>query len=210
MVKHNIRIYAFTIIGLAFIIYAILFVTTQNMDNIDFQKALTHISTTISINIIIWTLFISWAWKWKIFYPWLVQTPNLSGNWEGIIKSNWKDGTLEPINTEVDIKQSFFYIQVRIKTGESRSYSVGASFDIDKERGFQQLFYSYLNTPKSGVRNRSEIHYGSTLLNFEGFNISEIEGEYWTSRETTGEIKLKRKNIINLVDYAKNKDDSNK
>jgi len=195
MVKHNIRIYAFTIIGLAFIVYAILFIATQNLDSIDFQKALTHISTTISINIIIWTLFISWAWKWKIFYPWLVQTPNLSGKWEGHIKSNWKEGTLEPIHTEVDIKQSFFNIQVRIKTGESRSYSIGASFDIDKERGFQQLFYSYLNTPKSGVRNRSEIHYGSTLLNFDGFKILEMEGEYWTSRETTGEIKLKRKNI---------------
>jgi hypothetical protein len=149
MVKHNIRIFAFAILGLAFIVYAVIFTLTQNFDSIDFHKAITHVSTTISINIIIWMLFIAWAWKWKIFYPWLVPFPNLSGNWEGTIKSNWKEKELEPIPIEVSITQNFFNIQVRIKTKESRSYSIGASFDIDNERGFQQLFYTYLNTPKA-------------------------------------------------------------
>jgi hypothetical protein len=193
MVKHNIRIFAFAILGLAFIVYAIIFALTQNFDSIDFHKAITHVSTTISINIIIWMIFIAWAWKWKIFYPWLVLIPNLSGDWEGTIMSNWKEKELEPIPIEVSISQNFFNIQVRIKTKESRSYSVGASFDIDYERGFQQLFYTYLNTPKAGVRDRSEIHYGSTILNFDGFKVKKMDGEYWTDRETTGEIILNKK-----------------
>lgn len=194
MVKHNIRIFAFAILGLAFIVYAVIFTLTQNFDSIDIHKAITHVSTTISINIILWMLFIAWAWKWKIFYPWLVPFPNLSGNWEGTIKSNWKEKELEPIPIEVSITQNFFNIQVRIKTKESRSYSIGASFDIDNERGFQQLFYTYLNTPKAGVRERSEIHYGSTILNFDGFKVTKMDGEYWTDRETTGEITLTKKN----------------
>jgi len=193
MVKHNIRIFAFAILGLAFIVYAIIFSLTQNFDSIDFHKAITHVSTTISINIIIWMLFIAWTWKWKIFYPWLVPFPNLSGDWAGTIKSNWKEKELEPIPIEVSITQNFFNIQVRIKTKESRSYSIGASFDIDNERGFQQLFYTYLNTPKAGVRERSEIHYGSTILNFDGFKVTKMDGEYWTDRETTGEITLNKK-----------------
>lgn len=190
MIKYNIRTFAFSIIGLAFIVYVIIFLITQDLRNIDLTKAITHISTTITVNILLWTIFIKWVWKFKIFYPWLVQTPDLSGKWKGFLKSNWQDGKLDPIPTEVTIKQSFLHIQVIIKTGESRSYSVGASFDIDEERGYQQLFYSYLNTPKAGVRNRSEIHYGTTLLNFEGFKVDKLEGEYWTSRETTGEIQL--------------------
>lgn len=193
MVKHNIRIFAFAILGLAFIVYAIIFSLTQNFDSIDFHIAITHVSTTISINIIIWMLFIAWAWKWKIFYPWLVPFPNLSGDWVGTIKSNWKEKELEPIPIEVSITQNFFNIQVRIMTKESRSYSIGASFDIDNERGFQQLFYTYLNTPKAGVRERSEIHYGSTILNFDGFKVTKMDGEYWTDRETTGEITLNKK-----------------
>lgn len=99
MVKHNIRIFAFAILGLAFIVYAIIFLLTQNLDSIDFQKAIMHASTTISINIILWMIFIAWAWKLKIFYPWLVPFPNLSGEWEGTIKSNWKEKELEPIPT---------------------------------------------------------------------------------------------------------------
>jgi hypothetical protein len=195
MVRHNIRIFAFVILGLAFIVYALIFLITQNLDSIDFHKALTHISTTISINIIIWMIFIAWGWKWKIFYPWLVQFPNLSGEWKGIIKSNWKEKELDPIPIEVSISQNFFTIQVRIKTKESRSYSIGASFDIDNDRGFQQLIYSYLNTPKAGVRERSEIHYGSTILNFEGYKVIKMEGQYWTDRETTGEVTLTKKNV---------------
>jgi hypothetical protein len=195
MVKHNIRIFAFVILGLAFIVYATIFLLTQNLESIDFHKALTHVSTTISINIILWMIFIAWAWKFKIFYPWLVPFPNLSGDWEGTIKSNWKEKELEPIPIEVSITQNFFNVQVRIKTKESRSYSIGASFDIDNERGFQQLFYTYLNTPKAGVKERSEMHYGSTILNFDGFKVTKMDGDYWTNRETTGEITLTKKNV---------------
>jgi hypothetical protein len=50
-----------------------------------------------------------------------------------------------------------------------------------------------LNTPKAGVRERSEIHYGSTILNFDGFNVTKMDGEYWTDRKTTGEIILLKK-----------------
>jgi len=192
MIKHNLRTFAYAIFGLGFLIYTIIFLITQDLNNINYSNAIKHISTTISINIVLWTIFIKWAWKFKIFYPWLVQVPNLSGKWEGFLKSNWDGGKLDPIPTEVTITQSFLHIQIKIKTRESKSNSVGASFDIDEERGIQQLFYSYVNTPKQSVRNRSEIHYGTTLLHFEGFEVDTLEGEYWTSRETTGEIELKR------------------
>lgn len=198
MISHNVRAFAFTILGLAFGTYILIFLITQDLSSIDFNKALSHISTTISINIVFWIVFIKWLWKLKLFYPWLVQIPNLSGKWKGTIISNWNEGNRDPIPMEITIDQTFLNVQVRIKTAESRSFSIAASFDIDKDRGQQQLFYSYLNTPKASVRDRSEIHYGSALLVFEGFEVNEMEGEYWTSRETTGEIHLKRVANANL------------
>ncbi len=191
MVRFNIRAFAYAILGLAFGTYFLLFLFTQNLESIDFRKALTHVSTTISINIIIWVLFILWAWKLRIFYPWLVPYPNLSGKWKGNLVSNW-EGAEDPITAKISITQTFFNVQVKLKTEESRSHCFGASFNIDKDRGLQQLVYSYINTPKSSVRNRSEIHYGTTLLEFDGFKVSEMNGEYWTDRETTGEISLKK------------------
>lgn len=192
MVTHNIRAFAFAILGLAFATYIVIFLLTQDLSSIDFSKALSHITTTISINIIFWLVFIKYLWKMKLFYPWLVQVPNLSGKWAGTIKSNWEGAAPDLIPVEITIEQTFLNVQVRIKTKESRSFSLGASFNIDKDRGQQQLFYSYLNTPKPGVRERSQIHYGSALLLFEGYEVKEMDGEYWTSRETTGEMSLKR------------------
>lgn len=196
MISHNIRSFAFTILGLAFGTYIVIFLLTQDLSSIDFEKALYHISTTISINIIFWMIFIKYLWKFKLFYPWLVQMPNLAGNWKGTIKSNWNKGTTNLIPIEITIEQTFLNIQMRIKTEESSSFSMGASFNIDKDRGQQQLFYTYLNTPKAGVRDRSEIHYGTALLEFDGYSVEKMEGEYWTSRETTGEIYLEKvKNV---------------
>lgn len=192
MIKYNLRTYAFVILGLAFIVYISLFIYHQDLDAVNYEQAVSDIFKAISINAFVWLIFVNWGWRCKIFYPWLVPFPNLSGKWKGHLKSNWKNKSLEPIQIEVDIKQTFFNIQIKIKTGESKSHSIGASFDIDKERGMQRLIYSYLNTPKSNVRDRSEIHYGTTLLEFDGFKVDEMEGEYWTDRETTGEIILNK------------------
>lgn len=189
MVKYNIRSFATVIIGLAILTFITLMLI-QDPSEYNVLNIISLISKTISINSILWILFIKWGWKYKMFYSWLVPFPNLAGNWEGVIKSNWQGAINEPIKIEVIIKQTFFNVQVQIKSGESKSNSIGASFDIDSERGIQQLIFTYLNTPRPGVRERSEIHYGSTILNFEGFQVEKMDGEYWTSRETTGEIEL--------------------
>jgi hypothetical protein len=91
----------------------------------------------------------------------------------------------------VFITQNFFNVQIKTKTDESNSYSTCASFDIDRERGLQQLFYSYQNNPKATVRNRSEIHYGTVRLEIND-DATILEGEYWTTRKTTGDIKIEK------------------
>lgn len=192
MVHYNIRAYAYVIVGLAILTYGAIFLLTQDLSSIDFSKALSHVSTTIVINILLWLVFIKWVWKCKWLCPWFVPFPNLSGKWEGEIRSEWEGVKLAPIPTEVNIHQTFFRIQVTLRTGESTSRSIAANFNIDRETGHQQLVYSYMNTPKSGVRERSQIHYGSAKLEFDGTNVDAMEGEYWTSRKTVGEISLKR------------------
>lgn len=197
MIKHNLKTLSTVIIFLIAGIYIFLFVTSQDLSSVDWGQALKLIPKTISINAVIWFLFIKWGWKWKIFYPWLVQFPNLSGDWEGHLKSNWvnpKTGEKpDPIETSVLITQSFFHIQVGIVTGESKSYSISGSFDIDRDRGLNRLIYSYQNEPEQEVRHRSEIHYGTSMLNFQtGSVVNELKGQYWTDRSTTGGIELKR------------------
>lgn len=162
-------------------------------NNLSFSKLENiwkDITTTITIVSIICTFFVSWAWKWRIFQGWLVPFPCLSGSWTGEIISTY-ESTSSEIPIQVEIKHHFFNIQIKIKTNESSSISTCGSFDIDEDRGLKQLLYSYQNNPKAAVRNRSEIHYGTARLEISN-DAKTLEGEYWTSRKTTGDIKLNK------------------
>lgn len=147
------------------------------------------ISTGISATAIITVLFVSWAWRWRIFRGWLVPIPNLNGKWEGKIyyKEEGKDKSRK---VSVDIRQTFLSI-VHFYSKESKSLSFCGSFNIDAKRGLKQLIYSYQNDPKAIIRDKSPLHYGTTKLNISADNL-EMEGEYWTSRASLGTIHLKR------------------
>lgn len=146
------------------------------------------ISTGISATAIITVLFVSWAWKWRIFRGWLVPIPNLNGKWKGKIYYK-ENGENKSRKVSVDIKQTFLYIVVHFYSKESESLSFCGSFNIDDKRGMRQLIYSYQNDPQTKLREKSPVHYGTTKLSIAPDNDS-MTGEYWTSRKTLGSISL--------------------
>ena len=150
------------------------------------------ISTGISATAIITVLFVSWAWRWRIFRGWLVPIPNLNGKWDGKIFYK-EDGEDKSKKVSVDIRQTFLYIVVKLRSNESTSLSICGAFNIDEKRGIKQLLYSYQNEPKTIIRDRSPLHFGTTKLNISADNLV-MEGEYWTSRATIGMIHLKKNN----------------
>ena len=191
MVKYNLSRYISVIVVLT---VSIFLGTAFFRDNLSFSNINTiwdDIATTISIVTFICTLFVTNAWKWKVFQGWLVPFPCLSGMWRGEIKSTY-NSEMNSIPVNVTIRHSFFNIQIKIKTGESSSISICGSFDIDEERGLKQLIYSYQNNPKATIREKSEIHYGTTRLEISD-NAKTLEGEYWTTRKTTGDVKIEKK-----------------
>ncbi len=188
MVKYNLGRYVTAIVILSIALFLIIAFFRGNLSFNSLDTIWEDVTTTVTFVTIICTLFVSWAWKWKIFQDWLVPFPCLSGKWDGEIVSTYNSENRSiPVN--VVIKHQFFNIQIKVKTGESNSISTCGSFDIDEDRGLKQLIYSYQNNPKATVRERSEIHYGTTRLEInDDANI--LEGEYWTSRKTIGDMKL--------------------
>lgn len=76
-------------------------------------------------------------------------------------------------------------------TQESTSYSNAAMLSEDDDSGIQRLSYNYINTPDATIRGRSAIHYGAAILRIvEEEKGKKLIGEYWTSRNTGGNIKL--------------------
>lgn len=189
MVKHNIKNYIWVLVALSlgtfFLIY---FIQGHDEVSMNIKLLVGDLSKTVCGLTIISSLFISFGWKWKIFKGWLVEIPNLSGKWSGTMCSNYENSPLE-IPTEVEIKQTFFHTIVKLKTGESKSNNIVASFNIDKDRGISQLIYTYYNIPNATVQDRSEIHCGTTILDISE-DETKLNGIYWTGRKTMGDIKL--------------------
>ncbi len=188
MVRYNIGRYIAAIVVLSIVLFLLVSFLRNSLSYSEIKHIWADIATTVTIVTFICTLFISWAWKWKMFQGWLVPFPCLSGKWEGELFSTFDTGS-KPIPVEVTIRHNFFNIQIKVRTGESSSASTCGSFDIEEDRGLKQLIYSYQNTPKATVRGGSEIHYGTTRLEISD-DAKTLEGEYWTSRKTTGDIKI--------------------
>jgi predicted pore-forming effector associated with SMODS systems len=136
-----------------------------------------------------------WLWRLPILQGWLVPFPDLQGIWQGEIKSTWTDPkahqALHPISAILVIRQDFFSISCAMHTKESDSYSAAALISVDDESGRLRLSFNYTNKPKVMARDRMAIHYGAAILQIGDGPTRMLQGEYWTSRRTTGEILLK-------------------
>jgi len=104
------------------------------------------------------------------------------------------------------IRQTLRTTNITMFTEESTSESDAAALCIDEEVGKQILSYSYSNVPKSTVRNRSEIHYGSARLRISLRSEKILEGEYWTDRKSTGHMKLTYYNKTKIERFPLNQE----
>ena len=188
MVRYNIGRYITAIVILSISLFIAISFFRNHLFINKISVIWGDITTTVTAVTIICTLFVTWAWKWKIFQGWLVPFPCLSGIWEGNIHTKYLSEN-KTIPITVTIKHHFFNIQIKIRTNESSSISTCGSFDIDEDRGLKQLIYTYQNNPKATIRDKSEIHYGTARLEIND-DAQSLEGEYWTSRKTTGDINV--------------------
>lgn len=116
---------------------------------------------------------------WK--YNPLEDTPRMKKTYAGTLKSTY-DGVERQVT--IKIKQSLLSISISLKSEESESRSVVASItNIGDE---WELTYTYYNVPLANVRERSSIHYGTSILSL--MDVSHITGQYFTDRKTTGDM----------------------
>jgi hypothetical protein len=139
--------------------------------------------------------FEKWFWKWRIFRGRLVPFPDISGQWNGEVRSTAIDpatGTPVPmIPVTATFNQSLSHLSMVVFTPESRSDSITAKIDCS-QHGRIQISALYLNVPLPQVAHNSPKHYGAVLLDIESLEGRRMSGPYWTDRKSTGELKLER------------------
>jgi hypothetical protein len=144
--------------------------------------------TIAALAFALWERFI---WKWKIV-RYFTGMPFISGTWRGELVSSYlrPDGSsVPPIPTAIYVSQSASKCTVTLFTGESKSISEHAKLIYDPD-GRWRLSWQYVNTPRPGVRDRSERHKGAAEV-YIGAQLGEgLEGAYFTDRRTDGELRF--------------------
>jgi hypothetical protein len=162
-----------------------------------FPTLVQQIPNIVTCDAVVIAIFVKWGWRWRALYPWFVPFPDLNGLWSGELHSKWTDaapGTPKPpIDVSLSITQTFIRISCVMQTSEMRSASTLAGFLLDDARQEKQLVYTYCSRPKLLVREGNPMHDGTTVFDIMGNPPSELVGEYWTSRGTAGEMKLRRR-----------------
>jgi predicted pore-forming effector associated with SMODS systems len=183
--------------ALAFIVLWLLFSLVTGEHEISW-KLLAELPHVVAVYAILAVVFVKWGWRLKFFHPWLVPFPNLQGTWEGEIKSTWVNPetgqSVPPIPSTLTIRQTFSSIACVLRTAESESESTAAQLSEAEGTGVVRLHYTYANRPQAGVRHRSEMHDGAAVLTLtvKQGEPQSLEGPYWTSRRTTGDMKFSR------------------
>lgn len=180
-----------------FALFAISFIGVALVTRAQISDILTALQVaykTIPIILFLLLIFTTYAWKWKVFSNWLVPFPYLEGTWQGHILTTWKNPQTGespgPIPTILTIKQSFSRISCVMRTGEMSSHSYLADFWLDTDEQIRKLGYCYTSSPSINVRDRSQPHDGTIVLQIVGDPVKRLHGIYWTTRKTTGEVNL--------------------
>lgn len=148
-------------------------------------------------------VFNQWAWRWKYVVRFLRTGPVLRGTWKGESVSTYDGETRE---TFIAVRQTFAEIEVRLLSDESTSETTSCQL-LRRPDGLTLVEYSYANTPRATVRDRSEPHFGAARLECTGQLPTRIQGSYWTDRRSTGELEFTEHKPAILQTYADAKAD---
>lgn len=163
------------------------------------------LSLVISFLVLLLWLFDRWVWRLPFLHPWFVDRPNVRGTWQGVFSSTWVDPTtnrrLDPIPTYLVIRQTFSSIHVRLLTSESASNSLAANL-VKTDDGAWLLATVYRNIPAALVVDRSPQHFGAVMLNMRGQRPQALEGQYWTNRNTKGDLRFTARTTKLVDDFG--------
>ena len=135
----------------------------------------------ISVATVILLAYNKWIWQFNPFD----STPKLKGSYTGRLYYN-NNGQKKSKSISVFITQTSLRVSVKITTNEITSNTITS--DLIEENGEMALYYTYITNPSSQYSDQNPIQHGTCRLIQKEKN--KLEGQYWTSRKTIGDIKL--------------------
>lgn len=134
------------------------------------------------------TLFIIFYEKilWR-FNP-LVKIPKLKKEYIGKLSYNFQ-GVSGEKSIEIFVEQTFLTVKIKLITDEIQSNTITS--ELLEENGQYVIYYTYITNPYSKYSEGNPIQIGSCKLIIN--NSKSLNGIYWTSRKTIGDVNLNSK-----------------
>lgn len=139
--------------------------------------------------LLVWDVYL---WRTKLFQK-MNRRPDLRGLWSVEIFPASNSGTnpefLQPRSGFIEIKQSYWSINIRLMTQESLSESLGPSWVQNPALGVDQLNYLFQNQPKAAFSHRSTRNIGACSFEISSLRPKEFSGRYFSDRQSLGDIR---------------------
>ncbi|MFZ3339766.1 MAG: hypothetical protein WA213_02710 [Terriglobales bacterium] len=197
--NRQLQVLVFTVLAA---LAVVLFMQGNGVPLKDFYNAFSYVVTAVAFILILWERYL---WHWWPFYPYLQKKPDLRGTWKGQLDSNYEDPDVHqrkpPIEVYIVVRQTYSIIDLRLFSAESSSVSLSGGFFSDNA-DLYTLACTYRNTPTVLRRRKSPISHGGLLLYVRGTPIHQLDGEYWTDRNTAGEIVFTHRADEEAHDFA--------
>jgi hypothetical protein len=131
-----------------------------------------------------------WKWSWLAKVG-LVEVPNLSGRWTGVIKGSYDNFSTEHAIT-VLIEQTWTRMSIQLQSNSSASISSVAGILLHSAEP-NILTYQYRSEPKADAVETMQMHVGTTWLKISNDHTT-LDGQYYTGRgrQNFGSIRLRR------------------
>lgn len=180
-----------TIISIAGVIWAALTFAGAVSGNGDQLKTIADL---VPVLLIVVGVFEKWIWRWWLL-PRVIRVPVIHGTWKGELESFWEDPATgqRPAKKTVylAVDQTMTTVSVRLMTDESSSEQIAGA--IKRKSGRWLLSSIYVNTPSLERRRESRPHNGGLLLDVLGNPPRSLGGEYWTERDSKGNLSFTRR-----------------
>ena len=181
------RLHLSTIVVIVIAIWALMLVIEGVSVRVSWLRPL---SPVIGLVLLLLLAFDRWLWRIRVLHGWFVKRPILFGLWKIELRSEWNapatSNRLGAIDAYLVVRQTYSHLSLRLLTKESSSETLVAEI-VEAADGMFRIYAVYRNEPRPEFRERSPIHYGALLIEFER-DSRRLDGNYWTDRNSRGQF----------------------
>lgn len=190
--ESRVRVYSL----LAILSVAVAWFISLVTSTFDWPQWLVSAPSVVGVYALLYQVFDRWFWRTLLAQrSWFVEVPDLSGIYEGILTSTFKDSTGNNVVIDISllVQQTWtnMSVEMAVTSGSSTSRSISAVGSISQDGTATRLIYLYENKVNPGLAD-DDMHDHAGAADLRIKTDGTLEGSYFNARRRAGTIQATR------------------